>query len=258
MADTDAYQLWLASPYGQVHQQAEETKRRKQLDCDTLPPIWQNLTSYLDLDDIYDDGGKMRKHSHLRAIAAYHLRRRWNHKHDLSVEALQYKDRPANLLPKFGRDVEQSAFVVMLEQALKHYAKGKQETVLETLILLREGKLQGLNTKAYIANTLKISPDSAKERLANTNLISIYPPKSHENDIIKIEQALQQYTRQCAWCENPSPRQSQALCYDCEERFYFRDDFPPNLTPEKLQTIVNKSHAEHRRYINQLAKELAA
>ena len=252
---SNLYKLWLDSPYGQVHADAKAVAERKRLDRKTQIDIWQNILNYLDYEDVFYPDGRMRRHDVIKAIAAARLKSHWNYSHALSYEILLHSDQLIQALPRFGRDVEQSAFTRMIETALVNYGKRPIASKQQTLVLMREARRLGKkNVAEYVAYALGVTKRTAEKRIAKTNSVSKSDGFSPKNDIIKLETALQEQERHCIWCNEPTPRSSQALCKACEKRFYFEDDYPHSLSPEKLRAMVNKSNADYQQMVLDLAK----
>lgn len=236
MADSDAYKLWLASPYGQVHQQAEKAKQNYE------PQYWHNNPyKILDTEDIYHiDTGTMRRRKSVIASANNIFKSSWNMRSIINVDI----ENPPT--PQEGLDVERDAIVNILDNslALRGYRSSRHFTYKQkqAMVLEREALRLGETPTIFISEQLGIHRSNAWRRLNKAKSATL----GHENDIIVLErQAKKELGRTCCYCGNPTQNGLRALCDACDKRFYYLEDYPINFSPDDLKRLINVSNAEH-------------
>jgi len=241
MADTDLYQLWLASPYGQVHVQANESKAQKQ----KSPTNWhKNIYKLLSVPDVLYPDGRMRPHKKILGVASESFKARWNRSHTLRSEL---SETPMANLPKFGADVERDALLLLIDKALQSYNRKSLTSKQKQIIILeRTAKQSGVkNVSRYIAEGLNISIKGAEKGLSRTRKVKMGGYEGVSDIILLERKAKKDAHRNCCWCEKPTINGLRALCDDCEARFFYYGNYPSNLTPDDLQKRISKSNSEH-------------
>lgn len=234
MADNDVYHLWLASPYGQVHRQAAQSKAGHK------PQFWHNNPyKILDTEEIlYPDGG-MRPHGKIVSRVAITFKSRWNMRHDYRYEILENIQPPA-----YGSDVERDAMVDIIQDALENNFLRTKKTSKQkqVIVLAREAEQLGMTPTTYISEQLGIHRQSAWERLKRAKILTF----EGSNDIISIErEAKKGLARTCCYCGQSTQNGLRALCDECDKRFYYLEDYPLNFNADDLKRLINLSNAAH-------------
>ena len=234
----DKYEAWLASPFGQVHRDAEQSKQKKT----ACASSWhKNPFKILDHDDILYPDGMMRKHSKILARAADVFRSDWNMRKKVSQDPDDVKS------PLFGADVERDTIMRILEQSLGNFnRRNLTSSQQQTLVLEREARERGLPISKHIATSLGISVRAAEMRIATARPKAKTFGNKPIIGIMELERKVKkELSRTCCWCEKPTPNGLRALCDDCETRFFYLENYPPSLTPDRLQKLISKSNASH-------------
>lgn len=241
--------------YQKVHDDAnrEIAEQRKRYEARNW---YQNVYKFLDDDDVLTFNGTMRNHNAIRKTSAGIFQSRWNRKTKLRL----VDDKPAEVSPSFGSDVERDAIVRLIEQALQQFEKRPIATTtqIETYFLERRAKQDGVRVDRYIADVLNISDREARRRLSTSRKVKT-PLKSDSVDIIDIENKVRrQLPRLCAWCSEPTRDGLRTFCDKHHKMFLVDGDFETVLiTDDEFWRLKNKSDAEHWQKAIQIIKKIA-
>lgn len=239
MADTDAYQLWLASPYGQVHKQASKDKRQKS--------TW-SLDKFYDTDDII-----MYEAAQLKAMAYKIFRTLPTNPHTKILNISMVSDTE-------GMDTPRDAILKIIEGVLSFYGQEMTARQKQAMQAYDEAIKQDKPPVTYVSNQLGISRGNASELLKRAKIRtfddffhyvyrSTYKLGSWTPSEPMVKKMMKSKPRTCAHCGSHTYDGSVPLCFSCHSKLgTLRQEAWPERTQEWLPQEIRRIEREHRQW----------
>lgn len=238
MDNTDAYSLWLASPYGQIHQQARKHR----------PKTNWSLTKIYDTDDLI-----MYRASELKAIAYKIFRTLPTNPHTKILNISMVSDTP-------GMDTPRDAILRIIEDVLAFYGHDLTARQKQALAAYDEAIQKDKPPVTYVANKLGISRGNASELLKRAKIRtfddffdyiyrSTFKLGSWTPSEPMVQKMMKSKPRICAHCGGETYDGAVPLCFPCHSELgSLREETWPELTRTWLPQEIARIRKEHRQW----------